>query len=149
MPWSMQTWLPAPSWNRGGRYWRQWLSVSGTTSCWQTGTWTAPPCARLCSRNPSSASGWNSSPTRLEGSQRNLCDRVLVIDAPESLQIQRTADRDGNTEEQVLRIMAAQMGRKEHLALADHVIVNDGGLEDLHRQVEAVHMEILATLKSP
>ena len=89
------------------------------------------------------------SPLLLEGGQRSLCDRVLVIDAPESLQIQRTTARDGNTEEQVRRIMAAQMGRKERLALADHVIVNDGGLDDLHRQVEAVHAEILATLKSP
>ena len=89
------------------------------------------------------------SPLLLEGSQRSLCDRVLVIDAPESLQIQRTTARDGNTEEQVRRIMAAQMGRKERLALADHVIVNDGSLENLHRQVEAVHTEILATLKSP
>ena len=86
------------------------------------------------------------SPLLLEGGQRSLCDRVLVIDAPESLQIQRTTARDGNTEEQVRRIMAAQMGRKERLALADHVIVNDGGLDDLHRQVEAVHTEILATL---
>ena len=86
------------------------------------------------------------SPLLLEGSQRESCDEVLVIDAPESLQVERTVARDGDAEEQVRRIMAAQMPRQRRLELADHVIVNDRSLEELHREVEALHEGVLARL---
>ncbi len=84
-----------------------------------------------------------SSPLLLDTSQKTLVDCVVVVDAPEALQLERTVQRDSNDEAQVRRIMAAQLGRDERLALADIVIDNSGTLEDLNLQVDELHKEFL------
>jgi len=72
------------------------------------------------------------------GGYRNLVQRVLVIDCDEQLQVQRTMQRSGLTEDQVRVIMRAQATRSQRLALADDLIHNDGSPEDLARQVDAL-----------
>lgn len=84
-----------------------------------------------------------SSPLLLETSQRDLCDLVVVVDVPESVQLERTMARDNNDEGQVRRIMAAQLPREQRLAGADEVIDNGGTLEELYRQVDALHAALL------
>jgi dephospho-CoA kinase len=68
---------------------------------------------------------------------------VLVIDAPESTQIERTMRRDGNEEAQVRSIMAAQASREQRLAAADDVIVNDGAITALDDKVRELHEQYL------
>lgn len=75
------------------------------------------------------------SPLLFESGQHELADRCLVIDAPERLQISRTASRDGVDEAQIRAIIAAQMPRAKRLAMADDVIDNQGDREALARQV--------------
>lgn len=84
-----------------------------------------------------------SSPLLLDTSQKALADCVVVVDTSEALQIARTVQRDNNDTAQVKRIMAAQLGRDERLALADIVIDNSGTLEELHSQVDELHKEFL------
>jgi dephospho-CoA kinase len=84
-----------------------------------------------------------SSPLLLDTSQKALVDCVVVVDAPEELQLQRTVQRDSNDEAQVRRIMAAQMGREARLERADIVIDNSRSLEELGSQVEELHKEFL------
>ena len=78
-------------------------------------------------------------PLLFETKQDSWCERVLVIDVPEALQIERTMARDDNTREQVENIMRAQAGRAQRLEAADDVIVNDGDLAKLHARVDAQH----------
>ena len=47
--------------------------------------------------------------------------------------------RDQQSEEQVKRIMASQNDRKTRLEYADDVILNDGDLEALSNEVDALH----------
>ncbi|WP_445157463.1 dephospho-CoA kinase [Halomonas sp. E14] len=75
------------------------------------------------------------SPLLFESGQSELVDRCLVIDVPESLQIERTAARDDVDEAQARAIVAAQVPRSERLARADDVIDNTGGEDDLAAQV--------------
>ena len=75
-------------------------------------------------------------PLLVEGDRAGLVDRVLVVDCPEELQIERLMGRDGETRAAALRMLAAQVSREERLATADDVIVNDGPAEDLARQVD-------------
>ena len=89
-----------------------------------------------------------SSPLLLDTSQKALVDCVVVVDAPEALQLQRTVQRDSNDETQVKRIMAAQLARDERLALADIVIDNSGTLDDLNQQVDELHKEFLLRAES-
>ncbi|WP_147653581.1 dephospho-CoA kinase [Vulcaniibacterium gelatinicum] len=65
-------------------------------------------------------------------------DRVLVVDAPQEAQLERLMRRDGADRALALRMLAAQAGRAQRLAIADDVIVNDGPLEALEAHVAAL-----------
>ena len=82
-------------------------------------------------------------PLLLETRQHSWCNRVLVIDVPEAIQVQRTMARDNNSQEQVENIMRAQSERKQRLALADDVIENLDDLDTLHANVDSIHREYL------
>lgn len=63
-------------------------------------------------------------------------DRVLVVDVPEDVQIERLMQRDGTSREQAEAMLAAQASREQRLARADDVIENTGTLKDLYRRVD-------------
>lgn len=83
------------------------------------------------------------SPLLIETGQSRLTQRILVVDAPDELRIQRTMARDNNGETQVRAIMAAQTDRESRLSRADDVIVNDDGLTSLQEQVSSLHQQYL------
>ena len=89
-----------------------------------------------------------SSPLLLETTQKDLCAITVVVDVPEAVQVQRTISRDANSEDQVRKIMAAQMSRQQRLQLADEVLDNGGTLAGLQRAVEKLHQKFLATTQS-
>jgi dephospho-CoA kinase len=72
------------------------------------------------------------------GRWRDRIDRVLVVDCPESVQIERVIARSGLAREQVLAILAAQAQREARLAAADDVIDNGGAESALAAQVAAL-----------
>ncbi|SEQ84884.1 dephospho-CoA kinase [Pseudomonas sp. NFACC02] len=79
------------------------------------------------------------SPLLLETSQHQMVQRVLVIDVPEAVQIERTVLRDKTNEAQVRAILKAQASREERLRRADDVIVNDRDPAWLKNEVERLH----------
>ena len=83
------------------------------------------------------------SPLLVESGQETLCDRLLVIDVPEEIQLERTIQRDSNEAEQVKRIIASQASRNDRLAKATDVIENTAGLAQLQQQVEKLHQQYL------
>ena len=85
-----------------------------------------------------------SAPLLLENKLTYLCDRVLVVDVSEATQIRRTVARDNSNEAQVKAIMRAQISRPERLAGADDIIDNDGPVENIAAQVQALHQRYLA-----
>jgi len=85
------------------------------------------------------------SPLLLETDQHELVEKVVVVDVPVDVQIQRTMARDTNDREQVERIIAAQMPREQRLQKADDVVDNNLAIIDVERQVEQLHQTFLAT----
>ena len=77
------------------------------------------------------------------GDYRSRVDRVLVVDAPEALQLERVRSRSGLPEREVRAIMAQQLPRAARLAAADDVIDNSGALDALRAQVAALHARYL------
>ena len=75
-------------------------------------------------------------------------DRVLLVDAPESTQVERLMLRDGIDETLALRMLAQQASRVERLALADDVIENDGDESKLDEAVGQLHLKYLAIAKT-
>ena len=79
------------------------------------------------------------SPLLVESSQHKLTQRILVVDAPEQLQVQRTMARDQSSSEQVQAILKAQASREERLRHAHDVLLNDQDLPWLQAEVERLH----------
>lgn len=65
-------------------------------------------------------------------------DRILVVDAPPALQRARLMARDKIDAALADRMLAAQADRRQRLAIADDVLVNDGAVDALDAQVGAL-----------
>ena len=64
--------------------------------------------------------------------------RILVVDVPEAVQLQRLLLRDGIDEPLARRMMSVQASRQQRLAIADDVLANDGPLDSLDAHVAAL-----------
>ena len=82
-------------------------------------------------------------PLLLETDQRDLVDRILVVDTELDNQIARVTMRNGLPRHEINAIIAAQAKRDSRLAAADEVINNDGSLDELAIQVRAQHKKYL------
>jgi len=78
-------------------------------------------------------------PLLVENGQKDLADRVLVVDSPEDLQIERVCRRDRQSTEEIQAILQAQCSRAERLAVADDLIRNDGSLQKLREETTELH----------
>ena len=78
-------------------------------------------------------------PLLLETGAQSTVDRVLVVDAPEELQVARVGLRDNAEERQTRSIIRSQAGREHRLNAAHDIIVNDGNISALKAQVENLH----------
>lgn len=88
------------------------------------------------------------SPLLLETQQYLLADRILVVDTPEQLQIERASHRDANNEAQIRAIMQTQLSRQERCARANDIIQNHGDISALDEQVEKLHLLYLELASS-
>lgn len=79
------------------------------------------------------------SPLLIEAGQYRQTNRVLVVDVPESLQVQRAMRRDQSSEAQIRAILSAQASRADRLRHADDVLVNDRDLAWLEAEVHRLH----------
>ncbi|MGA9101273.1 dephospho-CoA kinase [Aeromicrobium sp.] len=75
-------------------------------------------------------------PLLVEMGMAAFCDLVVVVDAPEDVQVERLVTTRGMTEADARARMAAQASREERLAEADVVLDNTGSIEDLEARVD-------------
>lgn len=71
-------------------------------------------------------------------------DRVVVVDLPESLQVERLLARDGVDRRQAESMLSAQAKRSERLAAATDVIDNSGSLDELMQAADELHRRLSA-----
>jgi len=88
------------------------------------------------------------SPLLFESGQHQLTHRTLLIDVPEQLQLQRACGRDQNNEEQIRRIIQAQMPAEEKRRLADDIADNSADLQHLYAQLDTLHAQYLEAAKA-
>jgi len=82
-------------------------------------------------------------PLLIETGQGDLGHRILVVDLPESLQIERVGRRDAYAAEQIRAILRTQCSREQRLASADDLIDNSGDLAHLLAQTDALHQRYM------
>lgn len=84
-------------------------------------------------------------PLLVEAGMSAAFDVVVVVDAPRETQLDRLQRRRGMTREDAEARIAAQASREERLAVADHVVRNDGSLAELEERVAALWQELRVT----
>ena len=58
----------------------------------------------------------------LESECKNLCEKIIVVTAPENLRFERILSRDGITEEEAKRRMSAQKDDEYYFSFADIIV---------------------------
>lgn len=81
----------------------------------------------------------------LEAGGKDRYDRILVVDAPSEVQIERAEQRGMDRTDAAQRI-ARQMPRQQRLAAADYVIDNAGDEESLERETRRIHQRLVEDL---
>ena len=80
---------------------------------------------------------------------RTRCNRILVVDCPPEIQLQRVMARSALSEAEARRIMAAQTSREARLAAANDVIDNAGEAAALQARIDALHRHYLLESAKP
>jgi dephospho-CoA kinase len=81
-------------------------------------------------------------PLLIEAGGKDLVDLLVVVSAPEELQVERLMKDRRMTPEEAKKRISAQAPLEEKERLADYVIDNCGSLEDLREKVELLWEEI-------
>ena len=82
-------------------------------------------------------------PLLAESGRADTFDAVIVVDADPERQIGRMAAERGWSREDAEARMLAQASREDRLAIATHVVENNGSLEDLRARVEEVYSQLV------
>jgi dephospho-CoA kinase len=82
-------------------------------------------------------------PLLAESTNPPTVERTLVVNCPESMQIERLMRRDQIDEAAARMMLAAQASRERRLSLADDIIDNSGAPAALEAQVDALHRKYL------
>ncbi len=82
-------------------------------------------------------------PLLVEKGNYPILDRILVIDSPLDLQIERVSKRDGLTNIDIEKLIAIQAPRQQRLDAADDIITNDKGLAELTNAIQQMHAKYL------
>lgn len=83
----------------------------------------------------------------VEGGLADAFRPLVVVAAPEELQLARAMARDGLTEEAARARLAAQLPLADKLRVADHVIENAGDLASTERRADEVLDAIVASAR--
>ena len=82
-------------------------------------------------------------PLLVENNLHNFADRVLMVDTPEQLQLERLIQRDNIDKSLAQKMISSQISSKKRLTYADDIIVNNGDLISLTAQVNKLHQQYL------
>jgi len=72
----------------------------------------------------------------------DLADQIWVVTCDMETRIKRVMARSGYSYEEAVRRINSQMRDDEYIKIADEVLVNDGGIEDLENSVAKLYIKI-------
>jgi dephospho-CoA kinase len=81
-------------------------------------------------------------PLLIETQMQAMFDNLLMVYAPETVQLQRLLKRNNITEELAMSLIRSQMSVEEKRGYCDLVIDNSGSLEETRKQVEDVWLKL-------
>jgi dephospho-CoA kinase len=81
-------------------------------------------------------------PLLVELGGHHQMDRLIVVTATQTQQIDRVKKRDGISPEEALRIFSSQMSVEDKVKLADFVIRNEGSLQETKKKAREIFREL-------
>jgi len=78
-------------------------------------------------------------PLLLETDASKTVDRILVIDVPRELQLERALNRDKTNKSDIDAIIDSQISRKDRLLAADDIVDNKGDIDNLRKRIRDLH----------
>ena len=78
-------------------------------------------------------------PLLLETNASKTVDRILVIDVPRKLQLERASNRDRTNKSDIDAIIDSQISRKDRLSAANDIVDNKGNINDLRKKICDLH----------
>lgn len=85
-------------------------------------------------------------PLLTESNGIEFIDRVLLVDTPINMQIERAKKRDNANAKDIQKIIDSQASQHARLKMANDVIVNDSDLISLEKKVLLLHQSYLTSL---
>ncbi len=83
-------------------------------------------------------------PLLIETDQHTSYDRILVVEASEDRRRSWIQARSDLTQNEITAILSAQVSDEQRRHAADDLLMNDGGIDDLHARIERLHQTYLA-----
>ena len=83
-------------------------------------------------------------PLLIETSQHTSYDRILVVEASEDRRRSWIQARSDLTQSEITAILSAQVSDEQRRREADDLLINDGGIDDLHARIDRLHQTYLA-----
>ena len=83
-------------------------------------------------------------PLLIETSQHTSYDRILVVESSEDRRRTWIQARSDLTEGEITAILSAQVSDEQRRGAADDLLINDGGIDDLHARIDRLHQRYLA-----
>ena len=83
-------------------------------------------------------------PLLIETSQHTSYDRILVVETSEDRRRTWIQARSDLTEIEITAILSAQVSNEQRRRAADDLLINDGGIDDLHARIDRLHQRYLA-----
>lgn len=83
-------------------------------------------------------------PLLLEANMQAIVDRILTLDCPADMQLQRALQRNIHTEAEIKAIIAVQISRQKRLAASDDIVENTGDMPALIKRIEQLHQLYLS-----
>ena len=78
-------------------------------------------------------------PLLLETDASKTVDRILVVDVPRELQLERAVNRDKTNNSDIDAIIDSQISREARLSAADDIVDNRGDINDLRKKICDLH----------
>ena len=82
-------------------------------------------------------------PLLVENLQSQQVDRILAVEVPTEIQVERTTKRSQISASEVHKVIASQATSPERRNVAHDLIDNSGSIEDLRAQVNSLHQSYL------
>ena len=83
-------------------------------------------------------------PLLIETDQHTSYDRILVVEASEDRRRSWIQARSDLTQNEITAILSAQVSDEQRRRAADDLLINDGGIDDLHAGIDRLHKTYLA-----